>query len=68
MKRAFTCIVCPNGCEIEAEYKGGRVLAIAGNLCPKGVTYVTQELVDPGAPSPPACRSRAARCPWPACG
>lgn len=47
MKRAFTCIVCPNGCEIEAEYEGGRVLSIAGNLCPKGETYVTQELVAP---------------------
>ena len=21
MKRLFTCIVCPNGCEIEAEYE-----------------------------------------------
>ena len=47
MKRTFTCIVCPNGCEIDAEYEDGRVLSVSGNLCPKGVTYVTQELVDP---------------------
>lgn len=47
MKRTFTCIVCPNGCEIEAEYSGTQVLAISGNLCPKGADYVTQELVDP---------------------
>ncbi len=47
MKRTFTCIVCPNGCEIEAEYEGTEVLSVTGNLCPKGKTYVTQELVDP---------------------
>lgn len=47
MKRVFTCIVCPNGCEIEAEYEGTQVNAITGNLCPKGRDYVTQELVDP---------------------
>ncbi|MBQ9299395.1 MAG: DUF1667 domain-containing protein [Clostridia bacterium] len=47
MKRTFTCIVCPNGCEIETEYEGIQVLSITGNLCPKGKTYVTQELVDP---------------------
>ena len=47
MKRTFTCIVCPNGCEIDAEYEGTRVLHVAGNLCPKGKTYVTQELTDP---------------------
>ena len=47
MKRTFTCIVCPNGCEIETEYEGTEVLSVIGNLCPKGRTYVTQELVDP---------------------
>lgn len=47
MKRMFTCIVCPNGCEIETEYEGTQVLSVTGNLCPKGKTYVTQELVDP---------------------
>ena len=47
MKRTFTCIVCPNGCEIEAEYEGTDVGSITGNLCPKGRTYVVQELIDP---------------------
>ena len=47
MKRTFTCIVCPNGCEIEAEYEGAQVRSISGNLCPRGGAYVTQELVDP---------------------
>ena len=47
MKRTFTCTVCPNGCEIEAEYEGAQVRAVTGNLCPRGRDYVTQELVDP---------------------
>ena len=47
MKRTFTCIVCPNGCEIETEYEGTQVFSVTGNLCPKGKTYVTQELADP---------------------
>ncbi len=47
MKRTFTCIVCPNGCEVEAEYEGTTVLSVTGNLCPKGKAYVTQELSDP---------------------
>ena len=47
MKRTFTCIVCPNGCEIDTEYEGNTVLSVKGNLCPKGKTYVTQELSDP---------------------
>ena len=47
MKRTFTCIVCPSGCEVEAEYEGTQVLSVTGNLCPKGKIYVTQELMDP---------------------
>ena len=26
MKKQFTCIVCPNGCEIEAEVENGQVI------------------------------------------
>ena len=47
MLREFTCIICPNGCEIEAEIEDGKILGITGNICPKGETYVTQELTDP---------------------
>lgn len=47
MKRTYTCIICPNGCEIEAEYEGRDVRSVRGNLCPKGRDYVTQELTDP---------------------
>lgn len=47
MKRTFTCIVCPNGCEIDTEYEGTTVISVSGNLCPKGRSYVVQELTDP---------------------
>lgn len=46
-KRKFTCIVCPNGCTISAEYEGTDVRSIIGNKCPRGAEYVRQELIDP---------------------
>ena len=47
MKRSFTCIICPNGCEIEAELNGTEIAGITGAACPKGEAYVRQELTDP---------------------
>ena len=47
MKRTFTCIVCPTGCEIDTEYEGTEILNVSGNLCTKGKGYVTQELINP---------------------
>ncbi len=47
MKRAFTCIVCPVGCEMDAEYGPAEDIRVAGNLCAKGKAYAIQELVDP---------------------
>ena len=47
MNRKFTCIVCPNGCEIEVEYEGKDVKNIEGEGCRKGREYVVQELTDP---------------------
>ena len=35
MNRKFTCIVCPNGCEIEVEYEGKDVKNIEGEDCLK---------------------------------
>ncbi len=47
MLREYTCIICPNGCEIQADVENGKILSITGNICPKGETYVEQELTDP---------------------
>ena len=47
MKRKFTCIVCPNGCEIEADIEKDQVVSITGQGCPRGRQYVLQELTAP---------------------
>lgn len=53
MTREFTCIMCPNGCRIDVEYEQASsddkpvIKTISGNLCPRGVDYVRQELIDP---------------------
>ncbi len=46
-RRTFTCIICPNGCTIEAEYEGEQIVGIAGQQCKRGEEYVRQELTDP---------------------
>ena len=46
MLRTFTCIMCPQGCEITAE--GSKApYSITGNKCKRGHEYVEQELVNP---------------------
>ncbi len=47
MTRTFTCILCPNGCEITVEHQDKEILSCQGNQCKKGLEYVTQELQDP---------------------
>ena len=47
MTRTFTCILCPNGCEITATHENGVLSACEGNQCKNGRKYVEQELLDP---------------------
>ncbi len=47
MIRTFTCVLCPNGCEISAELAGSRITSVEGALCRRGDTYVKQEINDP---------------------
>ena len=47
MNRTFTCILCPNGCEIRTEYQGTEIRSVSGNKCPKGAEYVEQEITAP---------------------
>lgn len=47
MVREFTCIMCPQGCDIAAETEGEKILAVTGNRCPKGAEYATQEITNP---------------------
>lgn len=47
MLKTFTCIVCPNGCQVTAELKDGAVLSVSGASCRRGEEYVRQEVTDP---------------------
>ncbi|MBR4941553.1 MAG: DUF1667 domain-containing protein [Clostridia bacterium] len=44
--RTFTCIVCPEGCQITAETENCET-GCRGNKCPRGIAYVKSELTDP---------------------
>ena len=41
--KEFTCIICPNGCQVSVDDSGN----ITGNKCPRGVAYVKQESTNP---------------------
>lgn len=48
--RVITCILCPNGCELEVSWDGeptAQSLEVLGNLCPKGISYALDELIHP---------------------
>jgi len=47
MRKSLTCILCPNGCAIEAEQEGKQVISLSGNLCLRGEEYAEQELLTP---------------------
>ena len=47
MRKFLTCILCPNGCALEAEQEGKLLVSLSGNLCPKGREYAQQELTAP---------------------
>lgn len=42
----LTCIICPRGCELEAEEKNGQ-WTVTGNECKRGETYALQEARNP---------------------
>ena len=48
MTREFTCIICPNGCEISADYEiqadqSVVIHSLEGATCKRGAEYVKQE-------------------------
>jgi CxxC motif-containing protein len=49
MIQQYTCIICPNGCEIDVHIDDSskKIVKTEGNLCPKGEAYVRQEIQDP---------------------
>jgi CxxC motif-containing protein len=47
MKRTMTCIECPQGCRLEVEFDGARLIAVTGNKCKRGPAYARQETEAP---------------------
>lgn len=47
MKRIIVCTLCPNGCEVEAEYTDRQNVSISGNRCDRGYEYTINECFDP---------------------
>lgn len=48
----FICVVCPNGCPIDAEFSKttdgkSELISFSGNACPKGETWIKQEIESP---------------------
>ena len=47
MKKVMTCIACPQGCRLEVDADGARVLAVTGQKCKRGDAYARQEVEAP---------------------
>ena len=47
MKYELTCINCPMGCRITADYDGQEVTNIQGFTCVRGKAYAQTEITDP---------------------
>lgn len=48
MKHVLTCVVCPNGCDIEVDTApDGAILSITGQTCRRGEAFARQEVLDP---------------------
>lgn len=47
MKKQFTCINCPMGCQIVVTMDGEEITSIEGNNCKRGENYVRDEVKDP---------------------
>lgn len=45
IEKEMTCIVCPNGCRLEVTYED--TITVKNALCPRGVEYARNELMNP---------------------
>jgi CxxC motif-containing protein len=50
MRKELICVICPIGCQLQAEIQEGQepaVTDVTGNLCDKGPEWARQEIVNP---------------------
>ncbi|MGE5652874.1 MAG: DUF1667 domain-containing protein [Bacillota bacterium] len=43
----LTCIICPNGCDLQVAHEDGKVVKVDNALCSKGRDYASEELTNP---------------------
>ena len=43
----IVCVLCPMGCKIKYNAVDGKIVAVEGNRCPKGLSYLEEELKEP---------------------
>jgi len=46
-EKKITCVICPNSCGITVKFQGETVYEVTGHNCERGVTYASQEAVNP---------------------
>jgi CxxC motif-containing protein len=46
-KRTLTCVVCPNGCELEVCLDKNNQVNVKGTDCKRGYEWAKQELINP---------------------
>lgn len=46
-KMKMTCIVCPNGCQLEVLVDEDEVSDVSGNRCMRGYVYAQKEVLSP---------------------
>jgi CxxC motif-containing protein len=44
--KELICIVCPNGCRLEAEEQNGKI-TVTGNQCSRGIGFAEAEMTHP---------------------
>ena len=59
MKKELTCISCPIGCAMTAEYQTDGSVVVTGNQCSRGAQYARDELVDPRRVVTATCRTES---------
>ena len=47
MTRNLTCIICPNGCQLEAVMENGSIVSVTGGLCRRGEAWAREEIECP---------------------
>ena len=51
--REFTCIICPNGCNLMVDDD----LNVSGNLCPRGKQFALNEITNPKRTITSTCKT-----------